>query len=126
MSKITMTKNNFKKGQTVYLKYIGDRRNGTIGSIIEATVKSVGSKYITTIDGDFNTERKFDVTNDFREYYNIGESSYQLYLSKQQIEEENEAKKIGKLIKSLFISSWSDEMKLSIEKLRAIQEIINS
>jgi len=121
-----MTKNDFKKGQTVYLKYIGDRRNGTIGSITEATVKSIGSKYITTINGQYDTERKFDANNDFKEYYTIGESSYQLYLSKQQIEQENEAKKIGKLIKSLFVSSWSDEMKLPIEKLRAIQDIINS
>jgi hypothetical protein len=107
------------------LKYIGDSRHGIIGSIIEATVKSVGNKYITTIDGDWNTERKFEIENDFREYYTIGGSDYQLYLSKQQIEEENEVLEIGKLIRSQFINSYSDMTKLSIDKLRKIKVIID-
>lgn len=119
-----MNKNDFKKGQKVYLKYIGDRRRGTIGSITETTVKSIGSKYITTTDGDSYAERKFDIANDFREFYTIGGTDYQLYLSKEQIEEENESKVIIKLIVSQF-NDYSYKTKLSIDQLRRIKSIID-
>lgn len=121
-----MDKKDFQKGQIVYLKYIGDRRYGTLDSIIEATVKSIGSKYITVIENNRNVERKFEIDNDFREYNNGYSAEYQLYINKKQIEEEIEAKEIGKLIKSQFENSWSNETKLSIEKLRKIKEIILS
>ena len=54
-----------------------------------------------------------------------GGSDYQLYLSRQQIEEENESLEIGKLIRSQFINSYSDMTKLSVDKLRKIKAIIN-
>ena len=120
-----MNKNDFQKGQLVYLKYIGDRRNGTIGSITEATVKSIGSKYVTTISGDeyFDVERKFDINNDFREHYISGSSDHQLYANRQDIEDENESLEIGALIRSLF-KLYSNVTKLPIDKLRRIKAII--
>ena len=122
-----MDKNDFQKGQLVYLKYIGDRRNGAIGSITEATVKSIGSKYVTTTtisgNGYFDVERKFDINNDFREHYTSGGSDHQLYANRQDIEDENESLEIGTLIRSLF-KLYSNVTKLPIDKLRRIKAII--
>jgi len=117
-------KKDFKKGQIVYLKYVGDRRNGTLGNIVEAEVKSIGTKYITTINGDWSTERKFDISNEFIQIHNSGCTDYQLYLSRHHIEEEKEKESIGKLIRSKFIREYCNETTLSIEQLREIREII--
>ncbi len=118
-----MNKSDFNKGQIVYLKYIGDRRYGVIGDILEATVKSVGSKYITTINGDWNTERKFEIDNDFRESYTIGGSDYQLFLSRQQIEDENESTLIQDKLRK-FIGSYG-RIKLTLDQLRRIEAVID-
>ena len=117
-----MDKRDFTKGQQAYLKYIGDRRNGTIRSIKEVIVKSVGSKYITTVDGDRDYERKFDISNDFREFYTIGGSNYQLFLSEQHILDENEKERLEDEIRRVF--SGYGKTKLLLEQLRQIKSII--
>lgn len=118
-----MNRNDFKKGQTVYLKYIGDRRYGNYGKIIEATVKSVGCKYITTVHESWNEEHKFEVDNDFREYYKIGGRDYQLFLSQQCIDEENEFDMIQDFLRNTF--DRYKKVKLSLDQLRRIKEIVD-
>ena len=119
-----MDKKDFKKGEVAYMKYIGDRRNGTLGSIKECTVKSIGSKYVTTFEGDFNSERKFEIENDFRESYIIGGSDYQLYPNKQIIEDEKEFEEIIDLIRCKIGTNYGYKKELTLEQLRKIREII--
>lgn len=118
-----MEKKDFKKEQVVYLKYIGDRRHGNIGEIKEGIVKSVGSKYITISGGRWG-EYKFEIDNDFRQYYTMGGADYALYLTKQQIEDENEMEEIVGLIKSCFPQYTNKQSKLSLDQLKRIKLII--
>lgn len=96
---------------------------GSVGEIVEATVKSVGSKYITTISGNWNTERKFEIDNEFREYYTIGSSDYQLFLSKEQIEEDNEAILLEDHLRNIF--KQYGKINLSLDQLRRIKVIVD-
>jgi len=119
-----MQKSDFKKEQIVFLKYIGDRRHGTIGDIKEAIVKSVGSKYITVTLGRWE-EYKFIIDEDFRQYYDIGGQDYELYLTRQQIEDENEALEITDFIIKYMPQGYGRHCaKLPLDKLRRIKAII--
>ena len=75
---MTMDKNCFAKGQTVYLLNLSDGR-GRKGQIEEATVVSVGRKYITA--NLWNWDYKFDMEDDFREKSNYS-PTYKLFISR--------------------------------------------
>ena len=119
-----MNKNDFKKGQTVYLKGVGRYQNT---EPVEAKVKSVGSKYITTIHGVFNSESKFEIDNDFYEYCTVGGRNYELYLTMQQIEDDEEYKRLLDDIKQVFpeYGLGIKKIGLSLCQLRRIKAIID-
>ena len=83
-----MTRNDFAVGQTVYLKTISLRKDcWNRERIVEATVISVGSKYITVTLNPENPNMwkfQFDINNDFTQKSNYS-SEYKLFLSRQDI-----------------------------------------
>ena len=84
-----MKKEDFHKGQTVWIYLVGNSVRGNMTPeerIREWEVVSVGRKYLTArpkgADPHFNT--RFEVENNFREH-TIYSSHYELYLSKEEI-----------------------------------------
>lgn len=78
-----MHKNDFKVGQTVYLK---TRKFGMCWEseeIEEATIKTIGRKYITVAVSPWR-EYQFDMEENFREKTDTS-PTYDLYLSRQDI-----------------------------------------
>ena len=78
-----MEKSDFKVGQTVYLK---TRKFGMCWEseeIEEATIKTIGRKYITVAVSPY-LEYQFDIEEDFCEKTDRS-PTYELYLSKQDI-----------------------------------------
>ena len=83
-----MKKEDFHKGQTVWVYLIGNAARGrktTEERIREWEVTKVGRKYITAKDKSLYWEAKFDIENNFRHVYDIGTSDYALFLNKEEI-----------------------------------------
>lgn len=86
-----MKKEDFHKGQKVWVYLIGDAARGKESieeRIQEWKVVSVGRKYITARPkgrtGAYFNE-KFEIENDFQHVYTYGSANYILYLSKEDI-----------------------------------------
>lgn len=85
-----MKKEDFHKGQTVWVYLTGDaarRKNTTEERIQEWEIVSVGRKYITARPKGtgLRFDTKFEIENDFRHVYTYGSANYVLYLSKEDI-----------------------------------------
>lgn len=80
-----MKKEDFCKGQTVFLRENDGRLHGKTW-IVEATVVSVGRRYVTV--KVYNQNVRFDIEDDFRQVTEYN-PRYVLYLSKEMIEEED-------------------------------------
>lgn len=78
-----MHKNDFKVGQTVYLKTQSYGMCWEKEKIEEATVKAIGRKYITVAVSPCR-EYQFDIEGDFCEKTDTS-PTYDLYLSRQDI-----------------------------------------
>ena len=78
-----MEKSDFKVGQTVFLKTRSYGMCWEKERIEEATVQTIGRKYITVVTSPWR-EYQFDVEEDFREKTETS-PTYELYLSKQDI-----------------------------------------
>ena len=78
-----MEKSDFKVGQTVFLKTRSYGMCWEQEKIEEATVKTIGRKYITVETSPYR-EYQFDIEGDFREKTDCS-PTYELYLSKQDI-----------------------------------------
>ena len=78
-----MEKSDFKVGQTVFLKTRSFGMCWEKEKIEEATVKTIGRKYITVADPSCR-EYQFDIEGDFCEKTDCS-PTYELYLSKQDI-----------------------------------------
>lgn len=89
-----MKKEDFYKGQTVWVYLIGNAARGreTIEERIqEWEVVTVGRKYITARPkGTCNWEQKFEIQNNFQHVYDRGTADYELHLSKEEIYEQVE------------------------------------
>jgi hypothetical protein len=96
-------------GQQVYLRHLNTRTSG----LIETTVTKVGNKYfeVESVRGRFFRET---MKHDGRGY----SSSYMVYVTKKQYEEECEFSHLVDKIKSTYFSG------LSLEQLRQINKII--
>ena len=86
-----MKKEDFHKGQTVWVYLTGNAARGkktTEERIQEWEIVSVGRKYITArpkgITGTYCDE-KFEIQNNFRQVYTYGCADYVLYLSREDI-----------------------------------------
>ena len=82
-----MTREDFKKGQTVYIFLVGNAargKNELDSRIEEHEVISVGRKYITTRN-KYNWQIRFNIDRDFREdtEYSV---DHVLYLRREDIE----------------------------------------
>lgn len=80
-----MKKEDFCKGQTVFLRENDGRLHGKTW-IVKATVVSVGRRYVTV--KVYNQNVRFDIEDDFRQVTEYN-PRYVLYLSKEMIEEED-------------------------------------
>ena len=117
-----MKKEDFYNGQTVYLRLIGNAARGKTGDdlIREATVISVGRKYLTISPGYFSSEVKFDLT-DFREKTNYAED-HKLFMTRQAVLDDIEK---GELIRMIMRKNdWPTLSKLSLDTLRKIKEML--
>lgn len=117
-----MKKEDFKVGQTVYLRLTGNAARGRTGDdlIREAKVVSVGRKYITVSPGYYG-EVKFDSENNFREKTNYC-VDHELFLTKQDIADDIEKDKLA-----ILIAEKADSYKLKkypIETLREIKRLL--
>lgn len=122
-------KSDFKKGQIVYLYIIGNaaRRTkpGVENRIREAVVKTVGRKYITVGYPDRQYfEAKFEIENDFRQFYETGTIDYILYLTKEEIYEDLGRGQLQMYIRD-EIRTDSVMSKISKEDLEKIADIIS-
>lgn len=88
-----MKKEDFYKGQTVWVYLIGNAARGrktTEERIQEWEIIKVGRKYITAKPKNGGWEQRFDIENNFRHVYTYGISDYELHLTKEEIYEEIE------------------------------------
>lgn len=122
-----MTKDNFKKGQTVYIYLTGNAARGKkdLESCIEEhEVISVGRKYITTKSKLCSWKIiKFDMENDFREVTEYTRN-YVLYLSKADIEHDLWRSQTERYINNMLRWDKRTLSKMSDEDLKAMQDIL--
>lgn len=127
-----MLKSDFSIGQKVYLRIIEGsnaaryiEKNNPEAWIKEKIVTKIGKKYITVADerGIQYGEEKFDLTNNFAQYYAVGSRDYKLYLSKEDILKDIEGEKIYSEIKKA-LSGWKNERKYTLEQLQKVKEIL--
>jgi hypothetical protein len=114
-----MTKSNLAIGQTVWVKCIGDavRYRDKNDLIVKAIVEKVGNKYFYL--SDFYS-RKFDIAK-MREATNF-EPDYQVYLSLQEIKDEEEIEEKIKAIREFF--KQYGKVDITLEKLRQVYDIV--
>lgn len=106
-------------GQTVWYKSLSGRRGDDV-SLKETKIASVGKKYFETEERYLGIFFKDTLKHDAGQY----SSRYQIYLSKEQYENEVEANQIYSELRNIFSSYGRTNMELS--KLRAILSIVRS
>ncbi|OUQ46220.1 hypothetical protein B5E64_05530 [Drancourtella sp. An12] len=114
-----MKKEEFKKGQTVWVYLIGNaaRRVTEDNRIQEWEVKSVGRKYLTAGPKDGRGwDAKFSMEEDF---CNVGEpcEDYKLFFTKEDLLAELEAESLRKQIR-LFCQAFNKLERVPLEQLR--------
>lgn len=123
-----MKKEDFYKGQTVWVYLVGDAARGRSKveeRIQEWEVVNVGRKYITAQPkgSDSRWKEKFDIANNFRHVYDIGTEDYKLYLSKEDILHDIKRDQDLEFIEKCCRWGNSVHRKLSDEELEIIVEI---
>ena len=119
-----MKKEDFKKGQTVYLvpvKFMAFDYLRVEKQIIETTVLSVGRKYMKV---NYGGGICFDINNDFREVTNYS-FSYRLFLSKEDIQKELQRRKMEVRLQTAFHFPAHVERKMTFEELQTVFNIVN-
>ena len=106
-------------GQTVWYKSLSGRRGDDV-SLKETKILSVGKKYFETEERYLGRFFKDTLKHDAGQY----SSRYQIYLNKEQYENEVEANQIYSELRNIFSSYGRTNMELS--KLRAILSIVRS
>lgn len=117
-----MKKEDFQKGQTVYLipmrmmqwDYLRIEKQ-----IRETKVVSVGRKYITVEYKNI----KFDITNGFREVTNYS-IEYKLYLSKEDIKNDIKRRKMEERISTAFHFPNHVARKMTFDELETVFNIV--
>lgn len=125
-----MKKEDFTKGQLVYLYVIGGSneyrrlksRNETDvpidKRIIPTTVVNIGKRFITV---DY-ANLKFDMTDDFKEYSNYSKD-YELFLDKEYIYNKNKSDNLFNCIKHYFSNTYKNVF--TVEQLEQVVNILN-
>lgn len=121
-----MRKEDFKKGQTVWIYLIGNGARGKKTKkerIKEYEVISIGRKYITVRPKIGGWDVKFEIENDFREVVTSGGTDHLLFLSKEDIDVMLERQEKTRFVQQAF--RWENRIysKLSDEDLDMIVDI---
>ena len=121
-----MKKEDFYKGQTVWVYLVGNAARGrktTEELIQEWEVLKVGRKYITAKSKSGGWEQRFDIENNFRHVYTYGTSDYELYLTKEEIYEKIERLNRIEYIEQFCRWERRNLSKMSYDDLLAVVEI---
>lgn len=121
-----MRKEDFHKGQTVWVYLIGNAARGrktTEERIQEWEIIKVGRKYITAKPKNGGWEQRFDIENNFRHVYTYGTSDYELYLTKEGIYEKIERLNRIEYIEQFCRWERRNLSKMSDDDLFAVVEI---
>lgn len=121
-----MKKEDFYKGQTVWVYLTGNAARGrktTEERIQEWEVLKVGRKYITAKPKVGGWEQRFDIENNFRHVYTYGTSDYELYLTKEEIYEKIERLNRIEYIEQFCRWERRNLSKMSYDDLLAVVEI---
>ena len=125
-----MKKEDFTKGQLVYLYVIGGSneyrrlksRNETDvpidKRIIPTTVVNIGKRFITVDYGNL----KFDITDDFKEYSNYSKD-YELFLDKESIYNKDKSDRLFNRIRHYFFYTYKNMF--TVEQLEQVVNILN-
>lgn len=123
---IALRKEDFHKGQTVWVYLIGNAARGrktTEERIQEWEIIKVGRKYITAKPKNGGWEQRFDIENNFRHVYTYGTSDYELYLTKEEIYEKIERLNRIEYIEQFCRWERRNLSKMSYDDLLAVVEI---
>ena len=121
-----MKKEDFYKGQTVWVYLTGNAARGrktTEERIQEWEVLKVGRKYITAKPKVGGWEQRFDIENNFRHVYTYGTSDYELHLTKEEIYKEIERSNRIEYIEQFCRWERRNLNKMSDDDLLAVVEI---
>ena len=119
-----MKKEDFHKGQTVYLLLLCNAARGKHGEelIMEATVTGIGNKYITVSPGYYSRNVKFEIEDNFREHSNYS-PEHKLFLSREEIVNRLEKEELLAWFRDSFKSIFSKRV-FSLVALREAKEIL--
>ena len=123
---IELRKEDFHKGQTVWVYLIGNAARGrktTEERIQEWEIIKVGRKYITAKPKNGGWEQRFDIENNLRHVYTYGTSDYELYLTKEEIYEKIERLNRIEYIEQFCRWERRNLSKMSDDDLFAVVEI---
>lgn len=118
-----MKKEDFKKGQTVYLlpvRFMAFDYLRVEKRIIETTVLSVGRKYIKV---NYGGGIRFDINNDFQEVTNYS-IEYKLFLSKEDIKGYFKRRKMEERISTAFHFPNHVTRKMTLDELETVFNIV--
>ena len=127
MSMTNFCKDNFKKGQTVYLLRIGDEARRTVPEnwIFSAIVKTVGRRYITVSQPGRDIRFEYDETKGQIWHDTSYSQEYELYLTKADAEKILEKRVLQKEILQQINKIRCMELKeLSLEQLKLLKHAI--
>ena len=106
-------------GQEIFLKLVGNAARRYNNEPIKTKISKIGKKHFYV---EMDSRIKFDV-EDLSEVSDYS-ANYKVYLSEKELEDETKSKIIYDNIKKYF-SGFSFNESLTLEKLIAIEKIIN-
>ncbi|MDY8021204.1 hypothetical protein [Paenibacillus polymyxa] len=112
----------FEVGQKVYLELGVNRSRYEGREYTQGEVTKVGRKYVTVEIGF--REYQFDHTNELRQKTDYSQDYY-LYETLEALLDERGRKKLAEELTSYFSSTYNLKMKLTLEQMQRIKEIIN-
>lgn len=127
MSITSFCKENFKKGQTVYLLRIGDEARRTIPEnwIFSAIVKTVGRKYITVSQTGRDIRFGYDETKQQIWHDTSYNQEYELYLTKAEADDVLEKRVLQKeILQQINKIRCMELTELSLEQLHLLKRAI--
>ncbi len=119
-----MKKEDFHKGQTVYLLLLCNAAQGKHGEelIMQATVTALGNKYITVSPGYYSESVRFEIGNNFREHSDYS-PEHRLFLSREKIINLFEKEDLLNWFRDSF-KIFSPKKVFSLTALREAKEIL--
>lgn len=119
-----MKKEDFQKGQTVYLLLLSNAARGKHGEelIMESTVTAIGNKYITVSPGYYRGRVRFEIDDNFRQHSDYS-PEHKLFLSRQEIVNRMEKEKLLCWFRNSF-RIFSQNKDFSLTALREAKEIL--